>query len=191
MSLLRNVSTNVIAGPMTPDSVEYQNLIGLVDGNNRPVWEDCSVSVLNNLLLQVEVPAVAAGADATTDLGSFNASGTIARVAYYPVSTITGQATNFRTFSAFNATASITPATLAASASTVVLTQQWTENDIPLSGTPSNLVYTAGDDMQWKSIHTATGLADPGGLVLVQLLPTPGGQDFASNPDLPDGHKVG
>jgi hypothetical protein len=37
----------------------------------------------------------------------------------------------------------------------------------PSAGTAANLVLAAGDVLNWNSLHVGSGIADPGGLVVV------------------------
>lgn len=122
--------------------------------------------------LQVVVPAVAAGADKDTPIGIAPFAGVIAGVSYIPVSTLTGANTDSRTCSVINKGA-------AGSGTTNTATQAFTsthnatgfdETAIPLSGTAANLDVASGDVLNWNSLHVgSTGLADPGGLVVVTL----------------------
>jgi hypothetical protein len=43
------------------------------------------------------------------------------------------------------------------------------ENPLTLSGTPANLTVAAGDVLEFTSVHVGTGIADPGGLVEVEI----------------------
>jgi hypothetical protein len=59
-------------------------------------------------------------------------------------------------------TGPVTLATLALSAATTIL-NGGQANRIPVSAT----AVAAGDQLRWTSVHTGTGLADPGGFVVV------------------------
>lgn len=118
------------------------------------------------------VPAAAAGASDDTLLGQAPFAGTVTTVEYVPEAAITGQATNFRTVSLVNkaqdGTGTAVVATLAFDSGGVTATAN-NERIIPLSVTPANLVVAAGDTLQWRSVFTGSGLADPGGIVRVTI----------------------
>jgi hypothetical protein len=44
------------------------------------------------------------------------------------------------------------------------------ENAVTLNGTAANLSVTAGDVITFESTHAASGLADPGGSVVVEFV---------------------
>jgi hypothetical protein len=121
--------------------------------------------------LKSQADAVAAGADATTELGEAQFAGTVTRVAYIPSAAITGADTNTRTINIINkgqdgtgttnvATLALTNGVNAAASDAKALT---------LSGTAANLVVAQGDVLAFTSVHTASGLADPGGQVVVEI----------------------
>lgn len=98
-------------------------------------------------------------------------NGTVTSVTYTPDGTITGAATNNRTVQLVNKGQS-------GAGSTVIATLNFAngtnatagdEKTIPLSGTPANLVVAAGDVLEWQSNAVGTGIADPGGLVKVNI----------------------
>jgi hypothetical protein len=121
--------------------------------------------------------AVGAAASQTTVLGPVAADGgqprafRVTKVEYEPDAQLTGQATNFRTVQLVNKgptgalTAVLAQFAFDAAADIARLRQA---RDIPLlnptEGTP---VVREGDQLQWESVPTGTGLADPGGTVYV------------------------
>lgn len=121
--------------------------------------------------LKSQADAVAAGSDATTELGEAQFAGTVSRVAYIPSAAITGADTNTRTLTVVNkgqsgsgttvvATLALTNGVNAAASDAKALT---------LSVTAADLVVAAGDVLAFVSTHAASGLADPGGQVIVEL----------------------
>lgn len=112
-----------------------------------------------------------AGSDLSTEILVAPQDGVVSSVTYTPVAAITGAATNNRTVSLVNTgqagTGSTAVATLAFGAGTNAAASD--ETTVPLSGTPANLNITAGDVLQWQSTHVGTGIADPGGLVTVNV----------------------
>jgi hypothetical protein len=117
------------------------------------------------------VPATATGADAELDLTVVSEAGTVTAVTYTPSTVLTGADTNSRTVVLVNKGA-------AGSGTTIVATKAYTNgvnaaadvpNAVTLSGTAANLVVAAGDVLVWQSTHVGTGLADPGGLVHIEI----------------------
>lgn len=121
--------------------------------------------------LEQQVPAAGATVDTVTELGEGVEGSTVTKVAYLPTAAVTGANTNTRTLNLVNkgnAGAGTTVVATLALVSGVNLTAH-DENAITLSGTAANLVVAAGDVLEWQSTHAASGLADPGGLVHVEV----------------------
>ena len=121
--------------------------------------------------LEAQVPAVAAGSDASTVVGVAPYAGTVTAVTYVPITTITGADTNTRTVALTNkgqAGAGSTAVASLALASGVNSTGA-DEKTITLNATAANLVLVAGDVLVWSSTHAASGLADTGGMVRVTV----------------------
>jgi hypothetical protein len=116
------------------------------------------------------VPATTIAQDTTTGLFVAPYTGKVTACYYIPVSTFTGAATSYRTFSLVNVTETLTPATLVGNLSSVVLTSG-VANPITL-GTTAAVAVTAKDSFQWTSVHTSSGIIDPGGIVAVGITPT-------------------
>ena len=122
--------------------------------------------------IRVPVAAVIAASDLTSPLGIAPFAGTITGVRYIPTSVLTGADTNSRTANVYNRGQ-------AGAGTTVVASKAFTAGvnapandgtDITLSGTGANLVVAQGDALDWESLHVGgTGLADPGGLVEVDI----------------------
>lgn len=118
-----------------------------------------------------EVQPVAAGADLLTIMAEAPFAAVVSGVSYTPVSTQNGAATNSRTLNLYNRGQAGLGTTLVATLA-LVSGVNLTDNDekaITLSATPANLVVAAGDILEWESLHVGTGIADPGGLVQVEL----------------------
>lgn len=123
------------------------------------------------------VPAVAAGADAETDLAEVGFAGTVTKAEYVPATVLTGANTDSRTIVLVNKGQS-------GSGTTVVATKAFTagvnapaddNTAITLTATAADLVVAAGDVLVWQSTHVgSTGLADPGGLAHVEISRTAG-----------------
>jgi hypothetical protein len=114
-------------------------------------------------------PQATAGSNLSTVVWVAPRDCTVTAVSYTTVTAITGANTNTRSVSLVNKGQS-------GAGSTVVATLQFDsgvntvagdEKVITLSGTPANLVVTAGDVLQWHSTAVGTGIADPGGLAVI------------------------
>ena len=123
-------------------------------------------------VIERNVPAVStAGNDDDTVLGQAPFACTVTSVQYVPEAAITGAATNNRTVSLVNKGQAGAGTTTVASLSfdNGVNAVANDEKTIALSVTAANLVLAAGDTLLWRSIHVATGITDPGGVVRVTL----------------------
>lgn len=122
------------------------------------------------------IAAVAQGADAEIDLTEAAFAGTVTKVEYVPATTITGANTDYRTIQVVNKGQLGAGATVVASKSfTSGVNAPGDDNTaITLSGTAANLVVAAGDVLVLQSNHVGAGLADPGGLVHIEISRTAG-----------------
>lgn len=121
--------------------------------------------------LQVSALALGATADGQAVLGEAPFAGTVTRAAYIPAALITGADTNTRTITVTNRGASGSGSTAVASlalASTVTAAKD-DAKALTLNATAANLVVAQGDVLTFDSAHAASGLADPGGLILVEI----------------------
>lgn len=118
-----------------------------------------------------EIAAAGATVDTETDIVTAPFAGVVSKVSIISATAITGANTNTRDLIVVNKGP-------AGSGSTVVATLHLTSGNntvadgpttIPLSGTPANLVVAAGDVLVLQSTHASSGLADPGGLLHVEL----------------------
>lgn len=120
--------------------------------------------------LRADIDAAAAGATTVGELGAAPFAGTITAVRYYPVTTITGANTNSRTYTITNrgqAGAGVVNAATLAMVSGVNATAH-DDKAITLS-VAGNLVVAAGDVLSFESTFVGTGIAEPGGVVEVDL----------------------
>lgn len=123
-------------------------------------------------IIERSVGPAATGADLSTVIGPAPCSGTVSKVEYFPLATITGAATDNRAVAVVNAgqagSGTTSVATLAfgsGSNATGLATKT-----VTLSGTAGNLAVVEGDVLKWDSTHVGTGIADPGGLLRVTIL---------------------
>jgi hypothetical protein len=125
-------------------------------------------SPLKRTIIQ-RVPAVAAGSDADTALMIADYDGTLVSCSYVPDTVLTGVVTNSRTLALRNKGATGVGSTVMATQAFVngVNIAAMDEGAIPVSGTPANLDFVAGDVIALQSLHVGTGLADPGGLLRI------------------------
>jgi hypothetical protein len=114
-------------------------------------------------------PQATAGSDLNTNVYVAPRDATVSGVTYTTVTAITGANTNTRSVSLVNKGQ-------AGAGTTVIATLQFNsgvntvaadEKAITLSSTASDLLLVAGDVLQWQSTHIGTGIADPGGLVVI------------------------
>lgn len=121
--------------------------------------------------LEKLIPATAGGSDADFVVGVAPVDGVIESVKFYPVSTITGANTNTRKHTLTNKKADNTgtakPAELQYN-SGVNATANIAKTITP-SATAADLNVLKGDVLVLTSLHVGTGLADPGGLLVVKF----------------------
>lgn len=123
-------------------------------------------------VIEAAVPAVStAGNDDDTVLAQAPFDCTVTAVEYVPEAAITGAATNNRTVSLVNkgqaGSGTTTVATLTFDNGVNATANN--EKAVTLSGTSANLDLSAGDTLQWRSVHVGTGITDPGGIVRVTV----------------------
>lgn len=122
--------------------------------------------------LTARAPAVAATSDATTNVAEAPFAGTVSEVSYIPDAAITGANTDTRTISLINKGADGTGTTVVA---TLALTSGVNaaasdEKALTLSAVAGATTVADGDILAFKSTHSgSSGLADPGGLVEVEI----------------------
>lgn len=125
-------------------------------------------------VVKSSAPPLAANATNPHSIGIAPCAGTIVGVTYIPDATITGAATNNRTVSIVNkgtaGSGTATAATLTFASGTNAAAHD--EKVIPLSATESDLVVAEGDVLAFVSAHANTGIADPGGQVIVEIDPS-------------------
>lgn len=120
-------------------------------------------------------PVATVGNDLNTNIHRVERASTVTAVTYAPVTTITGANTQTRLVALVNkkldGTGTTTIATLQFNSGVNAAASD--EKAITLSATAADLQVAAGDILQWQSTHVGTGIADPGGLVVVAFgLPT-------------------
>lgn len=122
--------------------------------------------------LRANVAAVAAASDLETKLGESPFAGTITRVAYLAASAITGANTESRTLQLFNRGTDGAGTTKAAELAMVSGINAAADDDKAITIVTASDAdeVAAGAVIEWKSLHVgATGLADPGGMVIVEI----------------------
>jgi phage terminase large subunit-like protein len=133
--------------------------------------DNSQAAPLSRVIAAVVPPIATAGNDQTTVIGVVAEDATVSSVTYVPVTAITGAATNNRTVAVVDKGTDGSGSTSVASINYAnsVNAAASDENTVTLSGTPANLNVSAGDVLVWTSTHIGTGIADPGGLVRVNL----------------------
>jgi hypothetical protein len=116
-------------------------------------------------------PVATAGNDLTTILGRAPFTGVVTAVTYSTVTAITGANTNSRTVSLVNKGQSGAGTTVIATIAYTsgVNTVAFDENTVTVSVTAADLNVVEGDILAWTSVHVGTGIADPGGTVIVSF----------------------
>lgn len=119
--------------------------------------------------LQADNDAVAAAASASRPVRA-PIAGSVSRVAYAPVALITGVATNNRTIQLVNRGQDGSGATVVATLTFGAGTNAAAFDETPLTlQAAANLVVAEGDVLEFRSSANGTGLADPGGLVTIEI----------------------
>lgn len=110
-------------------------------------------------------------ADGQSVIGEAPFAGTVTRVVYIPAAAITGVATNNRSVTVTNrlqdGSGTAVVATLGFASGVNAVKDD--AKTVPLSGTAANLVVAQGDVLTFDSAHVGTGIADPGGVVEVEI----------------------
>lgn len=129
--------------------------------------------------MRVSLAAVVLGADLTTILGIVPFDSRVVSVKYIPKAAAVGDNTNARTFTLLNkgsaAAAGTTVATLAQT--TGVDLAAYIAKDFTLHATLTNRDVVAGDVLAITSVHTGTGVADPGGILEIAFATGSGATD--------------
>lgn len=120
-----------------------------------------------------EIPAgvVQLAAGRAAGAAGSGATGVVTAVRYVPNANYTGAATNYRSFQVRNKGAAGAGTTVVAQLDGVNGTNltAFDEAAITLSGTAANLVVNDGDVLSSYSLHVGTGLADPGGKLIIEF----------------------
>lgn len=123
------------------------------------------------LTYRAQALAVAtAGNDLSTAV-KVTETGTVSSVSYAPVAALSGANTNSRTLNLINKGQDGSGSTVVATLALVsgVNLVAFDEKAITLSVVANATNVTAGDILQWQSLHVGTGITDPGGEVEVQV----------------------
>lgn len=127
--------------------------------------------------LRAKVPAVTIAATADEVVGEVDTAGRVTSVTYTPEAAVTGAASpNSRTFTLVNkgqsGAGTTTVATLALVSGVDLVA--FDEKTITVTSTAADKVVVAGDILVWVStaVTGGGGLADPGGLVQVEIGPS-------------------
>ena len=121
--------------------------------------------------LTLAIAAVALDASLSSILGKAPFAGTVTGVGYIPNAAITGADTDSRRIAVTNrGQAGAGTAEIAALGfDTGINAVAFDEKALTLNATPANLVVAAGDVLTVDSATLGTGLADPGGVIVVEI----------------------
>lgn len=116
-------------------------------------------------------PGVAITTDDTFTVGEVKEAGVVSAVSFTPEAASTGDDSNKRTYTLINKGQDGTGTTVVATIDLVsgVNLAAFDEKDATLSVVAGATTVAAGDILAWKSLHTGTGLVDPGGIVKVEI----------------------
>jgi hypothetical protein len=121
------------------------------------------------------IPATGATADYDQTVAESHVAGVVSSVAYTPEAAITGNTTDSRTLTLVNKGQSGAGSTVIGTLAFIASVNgvAFDEKAFTLSTTAADLVVAAGDILAFVSTHvSATGLADPGGRVEVEITRT-------------------
>lgn len=110
-----------------------------------------------------------AGTDISWNIDKAKFDGSLTAASYTPNAAITGDASNNRTFKIVNKGQDGSGTTVMASLTTTANLAADTEAAFELSEVEGALDFEAGDILEFNSDANASGVADPGGLVVVTL----------------------
>lgn len=122
--------------------------------------------------LKATVPATAAASDADQTIGEAPFAATVSGASFTPEANVTGNDTETRTLTIVNKGADGNGTTVVATLAFTngVNATDFNESAFTLSAVSGATTVAAGDILAYNSVHTgSTGLADPGGLVQVEL----------------------
>lgn len=122
-------------------------------------------------LQQLAPGEATAGSDRSVPLGRVPEALKVTSVTYTPAAAINGANTNTRRVALINRGQNGAGATVIAELqfNSGVNAVAFDEKVITLSATTANLSVAEGDILEWLSDAVGTGIADPGGLVIVTL----------------------
>lgn len=115
-------------------------------------------------------PVATAGNDLSTAVKVVTA-GNVTSVTYCPVAALTGADTNSRTINLINKGSDGSGTTVVATLALVsgVNLVAFDEKAITISSTAADYAVSAGDVLQWQSLHVGTGIVDPGGTLAIEV----------------------
>ncbi len=151
----------------------------LLGGHAPPAWAHATNPQEENVFttplieqLQATVPGeTTAGSDKSVAVGRAGFAAAVTGVTYTPNAVLTGANTNTRRVALINRGQGGTGNAVVAELQfgSGVNAPAFDEKSVTLSATPANLSLAEGDILEWLSDAVGTGLADPGGLVVVTL----------------------
>lgn len=169
MSYLKNIATGSVSSNIGDDSDIYTSLAALRDSTTgRPAYEGVSAQQAQaapSRFIATVIPASAIAADSVSTLTlGLSHDVTISAISYTPAASITGANTNSRTVSVVSHPDAASP--------TTVGTLAFTSGVNAAAGTASAITVSvaalaADSSVVAKSTHVGTGIADPGGLLVV------------------------
>jgi hypothetical protein len=147
----------------------YMGTDGKLHVHDGTVWYQLAEGYDTYTLTEM-IPATAQGTTANFAAFRVPVAGTVTSVSYVPVSAITGADTNTRKVLLLEANGVAGLAELQFNSG--VNASSFVEKEITIVGSASALQVDAGQILRWRSLTVGTGMADPGGLVIVTITPS-------------------
>ncbi len=167
MAHLKNLTTGAVTEALDSESDVYRKLILQTQTSGKPKWEDISATDLPAVkarVLVAKVPALTLLLDESIRLTpGLEKGGTITSAEYTPDAAITGVTTNTRTLTVVDLDTATTLCTLAFT--TGVNAEAGVAKAMTVNSEPA----TGGHSIEVLSAHGGTGIADPGGIVTVEV----------------------
>lgn len=176
---LRRKSDSAVSQNLASESPEYQSLAALRDPVNTqyPLWEEVAeedIVASNPRAWIINDPGAATAAGETASAGAPARPGTITAVVLFANSPgIVGQATNSRTITVVQGTAPGAGAPARTTLATLALVAgvNAPAGQASTAFTINSANFIEGSPLEVVSAAVGTGLADPGGLVVITYTP--------------------
>lgn len=177
MAHLQNRVSLAVSQLLNPDSLEYQGLAGLRQASGQPLFEEIAEEDIgaNPRLIAILDPGAAAASNETVSQpGEPGRPGNITSAFFFASSPgIVGAATNSRTLTVVQGSAqgAGSPARTTLATLALVAGVNAPAGQASTGFTINQAAFIGGAPLELVSTSVGTGLADPGGLVVVSYTP--------------------